>query len=127
MNNSKIALDNEEVLEIPDRSLVLRQQEVKLIKLIEAIERVSHTSDWKLLKDHLFDDLVGSLERRLSQEASKDNIDSAIIYRLQGQITWAKKFSDFRKLADSFRSELSNIRKQLGTEPLNAPDTYEND
>lgn len=126
MNNSKIALDNEEVLDIPDKSQILRQHEKKLIKLIEAIERVSHTSDWKILNDHLFDDLVGSLERRLSQEASKDNIDLPTTYRLQGQIVWAKKFSDFRKLADSFRSELSNIRKQLGTEPLNAPDTDEN-
>lgn len=120
-------MENKEVLNNPDKSVVLRQQETKLIKLIEAIERVAHTSDWKLLKDYLFDGLNSSLERRLSQEASKDNIDSATIYRLQGQLIWARKFSDFKKLADSFRSELSNIRKQLGTEPHNAPDTNEND
>lgn len=133
MNNSKIALDNQEILTEPkfDKVPFLRQKQGELVKLIEAIERIAHTSDWKILRDFIFDELVESLERRLKAESEKSELSQPEIHRLQGQLLMARKYADFKKLADVYRSELSNVKQQLnnnlGTEPLNAPDTNEND
>ena len=133
MNNSKIALDNQDVIteKTFDKKPILRQKEGDLVKLIEAIERVAHTSDWQILRNFIFDDLTESLERRLNSESGKGELNQPEIYRLQGQLMLARKYSDFKKLADVYRSELSNVRQMLsnnqGTEPLNAPDTNEND
>ena len=136
MNNSKIALDNEDVFQEKDRDntpmlTFLRKKEGELVKIIEAIERVAHTSDWKVLRESVFDGLTDSLEKRLQAEANKSQIVESEVYRLQGQLVWARKFADFKKLADAYRSELSNVKQKLsnnlGTEPFIAPDTYEND
>jgi hypothetical protein len=134
MNNSKIALDNQDVFlekEI-DKTPILRKQESELVKIIEAIGRVSKSIDWAVLEEHIFDGLVISLERRLSQEANKGELNAPEVYRLQGQLMWARKYGDFNKLADVYRSELLNVKQQLnktnpGTEPYIAPDTYGND
>ena len=133
MNNSKIALDNQEVISDKsfDRKPMLHQKEGELVKIIEAIMRVATSEDWNILKEHIFDSLVDGLERRLNSEAAKAELNQPEIYRLNGQLAWARKFSDFKKLADVYRVELSNVKQQLnnnqGTEPLIAPDTNEND
>jgi hypothetical protein len=131
MNNSKIALENQDVFlekEI-DKTPILRQKEGELIKIIEAINRIANTTDWLVLRKHIFDDLVGNLERRLASEADKSELNQPEIHRLQGQLMWARKYSDFAKLAEVYRSELTNVRQMLntnpGTEPLIAPDTDE--
>lgn len=129
MNNSKIALDNQEVISDKtfDRKPMLHQKEGELVKIIEAIMRIANSEDWSILQEHIFEGLVEGLERRLSGEATKAELNQPEIYRLNGQLVWARKFSDFKKLADVYRVELSNVKKQLntnqGTEPLNAPDT----
>lgn len=133
MNNSKIALDNQEIIteKTFDKKPMLRARESELVKLIEAIERVAHTSDWQILRNFIFDGLVENLERRLKTEAEKEQLNQPAINQLQGQLLLARKYSDLKKLADVYRSGLLNVRQMLnnnlGTEPLNAPDTNEND
>lgn len=130
MNNSKIAIDNQDVFKEKevDKTPVLREKEGVLVKIIEAVNRIEQTEDWKTLRNYIFDGLVESLERRLSQEANKDELNQPEIHRLQGQLIWARKYSDFKKLSEVYRSELLNVKKMLntnpGTEPLIAPDTY---
>jgi hypothetical protein len=130
MNNSKIAIDNQDVFlekEI-DKTPVLRQKEGELVKIIEAINRVEASESWKVLETFIFADLVGALERRLKTESEKEELNQAEIHRLQGQLMWARKFGDFKKLSEVYRSELLNVKKILnanqGTEPFIAPDTY---
>lgn len=114
MNNSKIALDNFSIEEQEnDRLPELRKREVELVRTIEAINVVADSEAWSTLKELLFDSLEQSLERRLKSESEKSELNSAEIYRLQGQLVWAKKYGDFKKLCDFFRLELSNIRKQI--------------
>lgn len=113
MNNSKIALDNIETEEEIDLSPVLREQETKVVKIIEAISVIAVSEQWKVLKELIFDDLVDSLERRISSEAKRKPIDEPEIYALTGQLAWAKRYADFNKLADAYKLELSNLRKKL--------------
>lgn len=133
MNNSKIALDNQDVFTEKsfDRKPILRQKEGELVKLIEAIMRIEQSEDWKVLRNHIFDGLVESIEGRIRNESGKQELNNPEIYRLQGQLLLARKYADFKKLADVYRSELSGVKQQLnnnpGTEPPTAPATNEND
>lgn len=113
MNNSKIAIDSGFQEENLDRTPWLRQREGELVTIIEAIGRVNESGDWSILKKHIFDGLVETLERKLNLEAKKNDLNSPEIYRLQGQLAWARKYADLQKLNEFFRLELTNIRKQL--------------
>lgn len=119
MNNSKIALDNQGVLEVErvDKTPVLREKEGELVKIIEAINGVANSENWKVLEKYILLDLVANLERRLASEANKDELNQPEIHRLQGQLIWARKFADFKKLSEVYRSELSNVKKQLNINP----------
>ena len=131
MNNSKIALDNQEVFaeKTFNKKPILRQREGELVKLIETIMRIEQSEDWQILRNHIFDGLVEGIEGRLRGEAGKNELNQPEVYRLQGQLLLARKYADFKKLGDVYRSELSNVKSQLnnnlGTEPDNAPDTDE--
>lgn len=91
-----------------DRKPMLRQREQTLQETVEAIEAISQSNYWQVLKNNVFDGLVETLGRKLADE--KEEIE---IHRLQGQIAWARKFSNFKSLADAYRLELTNIRKQI--------------
>ena len=114
MNLSKIAQENfDEPKPEVDRTPWLRQKEGELVKVIEAIAAISECAEWQTLKTHIFDGLVESLERRLTEEANKPELNQSEIHRLQGQLAWAKRYADFKKLGDAFKLELGNIRNQL--------------
>ena len=133
MNNSKIVLDNQEVFaeKTFDKKPILCQREGELVKLIETIMRIEQSEDWQVLRNHIFDGLVEGIEGRLRGESGKGEVNLPEVYRLQGQLLLSRKYADFKKLADVYRSELSNVKQQLnnnlGTEPDNAPVTNEND
>lgn len=110
MNNSKIALDYNTLGEDTelDRSPYLRQREVELTEIIDAIQHIAGSAYWKVLQQKVFDGVLDSLKRRISNEK-----DTTEMFRLQGQIVWAEKYFDFDKMADAFRNELKNVRQQL--------------
>ena len=112
MNNSKIAFDNLEV-ESSDRTPFLQKQQGEIAQIIEAINGVEASEDWKKLKRLVLDGVVTSLERQLISEASKDQINDPNMYRLQGQLMWAKKFADLKRLGESFKQSLENIKNQI--------------
>lgn len=107
MNNSQIANLNLEEEQPIDRKPFLRQREIELVKLIEAIENLKSSNYWNILED-FFTREVGKLRNELDDER-----DTIKIYRLQGNLEWAKKYSDLSKLSERYREELINIRKQI--------------
>lgn len=115
MNNSKIAYDDMTLsLETPVIDTEhLREKEAQAVRIIEAIERIKDSEEWSSLKSLIFASLAENLEKKLKFEAEKMELDNPTIYRLQGQLLWARKYADLAKLAESYRIELSNIRKQL--------------
>lgn len=119
MNNAKIiesfSEPEQEQQEIsPDQQIPwLRAREGELVKIIEAIKQVESSEAWSTLKTHVLDGVLESLERRISSEASAKEVNPAEMYRLQGQIAWAKKYANLDTLTNAFRLELTSIRQKL--------------
>lgn len=109
MNNARF-VDEEEIT--IDNTL-LRQRKATLIKLIEAINELSKNKDWQVMTDLLFKGLVEKTEKNLLSEAKQNKLNDPEIYRLQGQLIWAKRYSDLYRLAETYRIELGDITKRL--------------
>lgn len=114
MNNSKIAFDSLSLEKVRDNALpYLREEEAKLVRIIEAIGAIKDTVEWGSLKKDIFDGVVETLDRQMTVEMNRDILNDSAIYRLQGQLAWARKYADFGKLADAYMSQLTNIRQQI--------------
>lgn len=116
MNNSFIVLDSKESLvEEPqiDRTPWLRQREGELVKIIEAIDEISNSESWQVLKSFIFDGVIETLEKAMLTEAKGDKADVVKLASLNGQFNWAKKYADLGSLTKVFKIELQGIRKQL--------------
>ena len=110
MNNSGVHnLEEKE----DSRLSFLQEQQGELTRLVEAINRVEASEDWRKLKELLLDGIVEKLERQLKDEAKKDEVSLPKLYRLQGQIEWARKYSNLKKISDEKRLEIENIKKQI--------------
>lgn len=106
-NNFKLASEEEKI----DASSFLRGRQTELVNIIEALNNV--IPYWKTVNELIFKGLLDRLEKQLVQEASKREIDNPEVYRIQGQILWAKKYSDLYKLVETYKSELGSITNKL--------------
>ncbi len=110
-NNSLIVESVPLSLEEPlDRTELLREKEALLVRILEAIKEVESTSGWSTLKSLVLSKRIEALEKQLTAESEKEVIDTSKLYKLQGRLLEARKY-DLDKLAESFRLELSNIKK----------------
>ena len=112
MNNSKIALENLEESE-DTHVAFLQKQQGELAQIVEAINRVESNEDWQKLKKLVLDGVVANLERQLLKEAAEKEVDTAEIYRIQGQLFWARKYVDLKKLSDMYRHQVENLKNQI--------------
>lgn len=92
-----------------DRADAIEKRRSELATIVEALKRVSESQDWKTLKRLVLDGIVSNLERRLSAEATKSEINGPELYRLQGQLAWARKYADLDTLAEFFRKQVEGI------------------
>jgi hypothetical protein len=114
MNNSLMIENVSLELEPPlDNTELFRQKETELVQVIEAIETIANSHEWLVLKEKLFDGVVESLKKQRETEIEKKPLNGPVIHALNGQLAWAKKYSDFGTLANIYRLELQNIRKKL--------------
>lgn len=121
MNNSKIIADTLE--NEPDTRVAAMQiQRGELVKTIDVIKRIADSDDWIELKELLLDGVVETLERQLRTEASKKEVSSPELYRLQGQLAWAKRYADIERLADILRQQVEGINNQLKNGQTNSAD-----
>ena len=113
MNNAKLAIDFLEEDFEQDKAPAIRQRQVEVVKIIEALDSLIVNEDWKVLKVLVFDGIVDALENRIKLEACKKPIDTDELHRLNGQLTWAKRYSDLNKLNDVYKLELTNLKDKL--------------
>lgn len=111
MNNSQIAHDPR-ATEDTTPQVDTTERKSFLIRMIEAIGKISESREWNVLKKEIFDGVVETLERRLIAETKKPKIDEPEIYRLQGQLGWARKYSKIEDLQKVFKVELENLTKR---------------
>lgn len=116
MNNSFIADQNVSLTEDESPKIDLGQlhaKETELIVIIDSAVRLSNNPDWLVLKDKIFDGVVVSIKKRRDLEVEKKPLNGPIIHSLNGQLEWAKKYSDILSIASIYKQELQNIRKVL--------------
>lgn len=115
MNNSKLIIEYNTLTleEEKDRTPDFQEKESELIKIIDDLQGIQRTKEWSSLKKKVFDGLVGSLSKEVTEEARKENPDTLKLNRLAGQLLWAEKYSDLSKLEGTFRLQLASIRHQL--------------
>uniref|UniRef100_A0A6M3Y876 Uncharacterized protein n=1 Tax=viral metagenome TaxID=1070528 RepID=A0A6M3Y876_9ZZZZ len=109
MNNSKI-IEGNILKEEPavDLKPMLRQRQEETVSIIEALQAVKGSEYWKVLQDKVFQGSLEVLERRIRTEKEPQEL-----YRLQGQLGWAEKFTNLDKLVELYRKELDNIKNQI--------------
>lgn len=122
MNNSKIAFENIDEMTNEDKVSFLERQKGELSQIVEVISRIEATDDWQKLKRLVLDGVIATLDRQLASEASKQEVNTPELYRLQGQLVWAKKYADLKKLSDFFRKHIENINIQLKNEQKKSSD-----
>ena len=107
MNNAKLIENFPEEQQV-DIEPMLRKRQEELVEVIEAIDSISQSDYWKLLEKKLFDPELNSFINQLCNE--KDNQKMSW---LQGAIAILSKYADFRKLSESHRLKLQQIKEQL--------------
>lgn len=118
MNNSQIIIETIEPKEREEKiQLILRAEEARQVKIIEAIRGIQATKEWLILKELVFDSLVKSLEKELSLEAKKTSPSTNQLNRLSGELKWAERYADLGKLEDNYKVNLQNIRIKLYGKP----------
>ena len=113
MNNSYLASENLEENIVVDTTVLLRQRQQELLRIIDALGKIAATKEWGELRELIFDKQVQRLEKELQSESKTDELLPSKIYRLQGKIEWAKRYSDFYKLAETYKIELNQITLKL--------------
>ena len=115
MNNAKLAIEYSGLEEAPavDVTSRLHSRESELVQVIDCIRKIEATEEWSSLKKLVLDGVVETLEKNLQREASKENPDLLALARINGQLIWARRYSNLSKLGEYFRLELTGIRKQL--------------
>lgn len=104
MDNLEVFFEEVQVDYTPN----LRQREQEIIAIVESLRAVKSSQHWRNLQEKVFNGVLESLQSRIRSEKNPTEI-----YRLQGQIVWAEKYTDLNKLCQAYEVELQNIRKQL--------------
>lgn len=115
MNNSRIALENSEKEE-DNRLSFLQKKQGELAQLVETINRIEANEDWQKLRALLFDTVLEGLERELRAESEKNDVNLPTLYRIQGQLAWARKYGDLTQFVEWKKRELEGINKQIKDE-----------
>lgn len=85
----------------------------ELVKEIESFEKIQKSEEWTIVNSLIFSKALKSIERQMLSASTAKEISVNELYRLQGEWTWAKHYSDLSTLTEQLKKELDNINKQL--------------
>ncbi len=91
---------------------ILRNKQTELISIMEAYNFLEQTKEWQLIKE-AYRKQVESIEVEISSEVSKPVIDINKLYRLQGELTIAKRHSNTDRFVESLKVQLEGIKSRL--------------
>lgn len=92
---------------------LLREEQSKLVKLVEAFAGLSQTTEWGIIKELVFDKALNAIERQLLEEAQASTLSPEKIYRLQGKREWAKQYCDVERYVENLKRQLEEIKRKL--------------
>ncbi len=106
MNNGFIAQQNIDFEDQPKNLDSLRAEETNLMAIIDSCIRLANHPDWLVLKEKVFDGVVDSIRKRREIEIEKKPRNGPTIHNLNGQLEWAKKYSDLLTVASTYKQRL---------------------
>lgn len=91
----------------------LREEQTRLIKILEALEKLDKSKEWHILKDLVFSKSLEVIERQIKNEALQPEISTDKLYKLQGEWVWAKQYSDTDRFVKTIKLQLEEIKKRI--------------
>jgi hypothetical protein len=91
----------------------LRNEQTRLIKIIEAFMGLDKNKDWQILQELVFNLSVANIERQIYNVSLSREIDDKELYRLQGQLAWAKQYNDTGRFVEALKKQLEEIKRKL--------------
>lgn len=86
------------------------EEEARLTRIIEAIVSLYNNQDWQTLQELVFSTEEKRLESRILSESFKDKLEPEQIYRLQGELKWARRYADLAKYGKHLKSKLDKLK-----------------
>ncbi len=96
-----------------DQKVFLREEQTRLIKIIEAFATLEESKEWSTLKELVFSKQLESVERQMKNECLAEDIKVEKIYKLQGEWAWARQYSDTGRFVETLKQQLAEIKKRL--------------
>lgn len=97
----------------PEIKVKLREEESRLIKIIEALDKLEGSKEWQVLKELVFDKSLQAIERQMLNESVSPKVEIEKIYRLQGEWAWAKQYSDTGRFVENLKKQLEAVKNKL--------------
>ena len=91
----------------------LRERQSELIRIIEAFKSLEISVEWGILKELVFEKSLKSIERQILNEALSKKIDVDKIYRLQGELAWARQYNNVSHFVETIKNQLEDIKNKL--------------
>lgn len=107
MNNAFYVLEELEP-EKPDTS----DEEARLTRIIEAVSELLESKAWQTLTELHFSRERERIERLVQSEALKSSIDQASLYRLQGELAWARRYADLTMWVMNIKNQLKKLKHE---------------
>lgn len=100
---------------MPDEEtqILLRQEEARLIAIIEAFAGLSQSKEWLVLKELIFDKALKAIERQLLAESLSPQVKIEKIYKLQGKREWAQQYCEVERFVENLKRQLAEIKRKL--------------
>jgi hypothetical protein len=92
---------------------VYEEERVRLIGIIESFDSLSKTKEWELLNELVFNPSRVSIEKQLLNETLSPVIDINKLYKLQGEWSWVKKYTDTKEYVETLKKQLLAIKSKL--------------
>lgn len=84
----------------------------ELVKIIEALQGLEKSEEWATLRELVFDKELDSIERQLLNASKEMPLDTAKLYKLQGELFQARKY-ELNSFIENLKKQLENINKQI--------------
>lgn len=108
MNNAKFTEDSLAEEPQADIAPMLRARQEEIVKIIEAIDSISHSNHWKFIEESVFKTSLSSAVNQICVEK-----DDRKVAHLQGKIEVLSKYANFKEFSEAYRMELKSIEQQL--------------
>jgi hypothetical protein len=85
------------------------EEEARLVKIIESVAHLLSNEHWQTLQSEHFAKEEERVNRLLLSQTQSD-LNEKEIYRLQGELRWARRYADFTKFAQLLKNQLDNLK-----------------